>query len=109
MAFVDLDGDGNFDTAELVAGATKRLENMEKGNKALKKDVAVVMKRIAGATRCCLWLCYRACALCSALCAAGMHAADRAAARGPPAAHPPPTLRAPPPLCAGARRDVEGS
>lgn len=50
MAFVDLDGDGNFDTAELVAGASKRLENMEKGNKALKKDVAVVMKRIAGAS-----------------------------------------------------------
>jgi hypothetical protein len=49
MAFVDLDGDGNFDTAELIAGANKRLENMEKGNKKLKKDVAIVMKRIAGA------------------------------------------------------------
>lgn len=47
MAFVDLDGDGNFDTAELIAGANKRLENMEKGNKKLKKDVAIVMKRIA--------------------------------------------------------------
>ena len=41
MAFVDLDGDGNFDTAELIAGANKRLENMEKGNKKLKKDVAI--------------------------------------------------------------------